>query len=239
MNLILFREEEILPTLPITDPRAQHLVQTLRRRPGDTFDAGLINGPSLKGTLLAIGTDFLHIDFQTGSSPPPLHPVALLIGVPRPQTARKILQEATSLGAEEIHFTRTEKGEPSYADSKLWATGEYHRHLIAGAEQAFTTRIPKVKQHPSLAAALDELQPGREAVALDNYEATAPLSGYRPNQDRCLIAIGSERGWSSAERDLLRSRHIPLLGLGRNVLRTETACLCALTLILAQQGRLG
>jgi RsmE family RNA methyltransferase len=238
MNLILFREEEILAPLPTHDPRAQHLLLTLRRHPGETFDAGIINGPRLQGTIQATTADSLHLAFQTREPPPPLHPVALLVGVPRPQTARKILQEATSLGAEEIHFTRTEKGEPSYADSKLWTTGEYQRHLIAGAEQAFTTRIPKVKHHLHLTAALDELHPGRDAVALDNYEATARLSQHRPTLPRCLVVIGSERGWSSAERNLLRSRHIPLLSLGSNVLRTETACLCALALILAQQGRI-
>lgn len=234
MNLILFSEDEAAVPLPVSDPRAIHLIKTLRRREGDSFDAGIIDGPRVKGTLREIGTTGLLLDFKPVGSPPPLHPGALLVGLPRPQTARKILQEVASLGVSEIHFAPSEKSEPSYGASKLWSTGEYRRHLMAGAEQAFTTRIPRLSLHEHMTAALDHLLPGREAVALDNYEASAPLRDHRPRLDRFLLAVGSERGWSAAERDLFRARNVPLLHLGRNVLRTETASVCALAILLAK-----
>lgn len=234
MNLILFSEAETQTPLPLSDPRAQHLLQTLRRRVGDTFDAGILNGPRTKGTLRTITPASLVLDFEPAGQSPELHPLTLLVGLPRPQTARKILQEITSLGLEAIHFVRTDRGEPSYAASKLWTTGEHLRLLIAGAEQAFTTRIPQLQLHDSLTAALTQLLPGRETVALDNYEATGPLRSHRPTRKQCLLAVGSERGWSPAERDLFRAQQIPLLSLGANVLRTETASLCAATLLLAQ-----
>lgn len=234
MNLILFTEEETKASLPLSDPRAIHLLQTLRRREGETFDAGIIDGDRIKGTIRKITAESLEMVFEPVASPPPLHPIVLLVGLPRPQTARKILQEATSLGVGEIHFAATEKGEPAYGESKLWSTGEYRRHLIAGAEQAFTTRIPRVKRHDTLAAALDEVLPGCEGIALDNYEATAPLRDHQPGKSRCLLAVGSERGWSASERDLFRARNVPLLHLGSNVLRTETACLCSLAILLAK-----
>lgn len=236
MNLILFTKDEAAAPLPLTDPRATHLLETLRRREGDTFDAGFVNGPRTTGTLRQITANALVLEFRETGPPPPLHPVALLAGLPRPQTARKILQETTSLGVEEIHFVRTDKSEPSYAGSKLWSTGEYRRHLIAGAEQAFTTRTPTVKHHENLAAALEELVPGRDVVALDNYEATGPLRNHQPSRARSVLAVGSERGWSAAERDRFRAGGIPLLQLGSNVLRTETACLSGLTLLLAKMG---
>ncbi|NDC76199.1 16S rRNA (uracil(1498)-N(3))-methyltransferase, partial [bacterium] len=52
MNLVLFDAEELAAPLPLTDPRAQHLLKVLRRAAGDTFVAGLVNGPLGEGTLV-------------------------------------------------------------------------------------------------------------------------------------------------------------------------------------------
>jgi len=233
MNLILFTNAETAHSLPLSDPRAIHILTTLRRKEGDSFDAGIINGPRGKGFVEKITGAELALRFEPREDPPALHPVSLFAGLSRPQTMRKILQEATSLGVRELHFAATDKGEPSYATSRLWTTGEFQRHLLAGAEQAFTTRVPEVRLHGSVSSALEGLAPVHSAAALDNYEATAPLRSYRPPQLPALLLVGSERGWSAAERDQLRAHRIPLLHLGRNVLRTETACLCGLALMLA------
>lgn len=233
MNLILLEKDELALPLPITDPRAIHILTTLRRRKGDSFDAGVVNGLKGKGRLLEIGEESLWIDYELNETPPPLYPVGLLAGLPRPQTARKILQECGSLGIVEIHFASTARCEPSYMESRLWTTGEYRRHLIAGAAQAFTTLIPEIGLHDSIETALKALLPRYAALALDNYEASGPMRSHPPPALPCLLIVGPERGWTKAERDLFRSHKIPILGLGRNVLRTETASLCGLTLLLA------
>lgn len=233
MNLILFEPNEIETPLPRTDPRAGHILDVLRRQPGDRFDAGVVNGPKGKGILKKILPYELDIDFDLFDEPPSLLPVGLLAGMSRPQTARKILQEAASLGISEIHFAGTEKSEASYSESRLWTTGEWRGRLIAGAEQAFTTRVPSLARHDSLRTALAAIGERAAIAAIDNYEATSPLRTFRPKRLPCLLAVGAERGWSAAERDLFRASGIPLLSLGCNVLRVETACLCGLTLLLA------
>ncbi|HKB91619.1 MAG TPA: RsmE family RNA methyltransferase, partial [Opitutaceae bacterium] len=43
-------------------------------------------------------------------------------------------------------------------------------------------------------------------------------------------AFGPERGWSATERTLLRAHRFTLAHLGTRVLRTETACVVALSL---------
>jgi RsmE family RNA methyltransferase len=165
----------------------------------------------------------------------------LIIGLPRPQTARDILRDATTLGVEALHFVRTEKGEPNYRQSTLWSSGEWRRHVLAGAEQAFDTHIPVVTQGQTLEAAIAE-STGKQAdatvrIALDNYEASGPLSAV-PVADgsRVVLAIGSERGWSAAERDLLRAKSFSVAHLGTRVLRAETAVISVLTLV---RGKLG
>jgi 16S rRNA (uracil1498-N3)-methyltransferase len=142
VNLILFEPAETDVPLPRTDPRARHILDVLRRGVGDTFDAGLVNGPRGKGKLAALDALSLTLTFTWGEVPLPLDPITLIIGLPRPQTARKILQEATALGVQALHFFRSEKGDANYAQSTLWTSGEWRRHLLAGTAQAFDTRLP-------------------------------------------------------------------------------------------------
>ena len=219
------------------DPRAVHLLDVLRRRPGDTFDAGLIDGPRGRGTLIAIAEEALTLSFAWGEPPPPLSPVHLLIGLPRPQTARDLLRDATTLGVAAMHFVRTDRGEASYARSKLWTSGEWKECVIKGAAQAFCTRLPEVIRDDTLADTIARLPADAVRLVLDNYEGTEALS--RSELSGCpaaVLALGSERGWSAAERELLRTRGFTFVHLGSRVLRTETACVAAVTLLKARLG---
>ena len=235
MNLILFEASETGRPLPLDDPRASHILEVLRREPGDTFDAGLIDGPRCRATLVAVEDDGLRLSFEPGAMPLPLAPITLIVGLPRPQTARKLLEEATTMGVEALHFVSCDRGEASYRQSKLWSTGEWRRHVVAGAEQAFSTLLPDVSFDLSLAEALDALVPGYCRIALDNYEASSALGSLRVKAP-VVLALGPERGWSAAERDLLHDHGFELAHLGERVLRVETACVAALSLVLAQLG---
>lgn len=236
MNLILFDSHEITRPLPRDDPRATHILKVLRREVGGTFDVGLINGARGKGTLAALAAHELVLTFAWGAESPTLEPITLVVGLPRPQTARKILQEATSLGVAAVHFAVTDKSDPNYADSTLWRSGEWRRHLLAGAEQAFCTRLPEVTYNRLLSDIISSLPTQGTRVALDNYESVAALSGIQNVTLPAIIAIGAERGWSVAERELLRERGFVLAHLGPRVLRVETACVAALTLVKARAG---
>lgn len=237
MNIILFSPPEVELPLSRNDPRAGHLLRVLRRQPGDTFDCGLINGPRGKGTLVAIGDETLTLAFSWGDPPPPLSPIHLLIGLPRPQTARDLLREATSLGVAALHFVHTERGEASYADSTLWQSDEWRAQAIRGAAQAFCTRLPEITHGRSLAEAVAALPPGASRLALDNYEADAGLANSPLHSTAPVaLALGAERGWSAAERDWLRSHGFTLVHLGSRVLRTETACLAAVVLLKSRLG---
>ena len=237
MNLILFEPAELTAPLLRTDPRAVHLLKVLRRSPGDTFDAGLINGPRGKGTLAAVGEAALTLTFTWGQAAPAPEPITLLIGLPRPQTARDILREATSLGAGALHFFRAEKGEASYAQSTLWSSGEWRRHLITGAEQAFDTRLPAVTHDSTLAEVISALPAFATRLALDNYESPQALSTVALASP-VVLAFGPERGWSAAERDVLRANDFVFAHLGSRVLRSETAVIAALAVVRAKLGLL-
>ncbi len=242
MNLVLFEPSELSAPLPRADPRARHIIDVLRRTPGDTFDAGLVNGPLGKATLTGITDASLTLAFAPTHEPSPLPPVTLIIGLPRPQTARDILRDTTTLGASCIHFVVTERADPNYATSTLWTSGEWRRHCLTGAAQAFDTRIPEVTWTHTLATALASL-PGTlsgapaDRVALDNYEATVPLKVCHLLSDKpaepagfSILAFGPERGWGATDREALRAAGFTLAHLGTRVLRVETAVVAALAI---------
>jgi 16S rRNA (uracil1498-N3)-methyltransferase len=240
MNIVLFEPSEVSLPLPLSDPRGQHVRKVLRREVGENFDVGLINGPRGKATIKAIIADAYSLEFLW--SPPHPAPISttVIVGLPRPQTARDILRDATTMGATTLHFVHTARTDPNYSSSSLWTRGEWHRQIRLGAAQAFVTHLPDVTWTQSLTEAIALSRASTEiAFALDNYEASAPLaqldlpSAYTP----ATVMIGPERGWDSVDRALFSDYHIPLYGLGDRVLRTETAATVALALINAARAR--
>lgn len=233
MNLILFTPAEVEQPLPRSDPRAHHVLRVLGRNVGDSFDAGVLNGPRGKATLAAVTDQTLTLSFAWGSPPPALTPLIVIVGLPRPQTARDILRDATTLGASAIHFVRTARSDPNYATSSLWSSGEWRRHLITGAEQAFDTRVPEVTWTHTLNEAIATLPPDGTRFALDVYEATLPMGACHltDTAESVALALGPERGWDAADRQVLRATGFSLVHLGPRVLRTETAVVAALAVV--------
>jgi 16S rRNA (uracil1498-N3)-methyltransferase len=178
------------------------------------------------------------VNYTPGIPLPPRPSLRLMIGLPRPQTARDILRDATTLGATQLHFVLTERSDRNYASSTLWSSGEWRRHVLAGAAQAFDPRIPDVYW----ATPLDDVPPipGASAWALDAYEATVSLAaGNLAPEQPVVLAIGPERGWGPADRAMLRDRGFTLAALDLPVLRVETAVVAALTLVAAARARAG
>ncbi len=237
MNLILFTEAEIRSPLPRHDARAKHILEILRFGVGDAVDVGVINGPAGKATIVEIGESGLVLDYDLTRQPSPLYPVSMIIGLPRPPSSRRILGDLTSMGVQQMHFVATDKGEKSYLRSRLWAEGEFERLLREGAQQAFSTYLPDVRVHAGLEDCFEHLVAPTDRVALDNYEAALRLQQFDPTTDHCTLAVGSERGWSARERDLLREAGFQLMGMGTRVLKTETACIAGLAVVLGKLQR--
>ncbi|MDX2110240.1 MAG: RsmE family RNA methyltransferase [Verrucomicrobiota bacterium] len=248
MNLVLFDSADATMALPVNDPRARHITGVLRVGTGQRFDVGAVNGPRGKGWIVQQEKDALCLAFAWGETPPTLPPITLLVGMPRPQTARKLLQETTSLGVSHLAFFQSIKGEPSYSQSTLWSSTEWQDLLKAGAAQAFHTGVPRVTHHESLGNCLKQYPATPYAIALDVYEGTERLSSALDgclakappptHQQPVLLAIGSERGWDAREREQFRTAGWTLAHLGERVLRTETAAITALALTHSKLGYL-
>lgn len=239
MNIILF---EALPAGNIVgneDYRFGHIKNILRLKEGDTFSMGICNGPSGIATITKLTSEELHFSWQGENIFQPLYPITLLVGQVRPICMKRILREATSLGVEALFISGTDTGEKSYRQAKLWSEGEYAQYLLNGAMQAGATGIPQVTLFDYLGKIESELHRYPERLVLDNIGADTPsLSTYRYRGEKVLLAIGPERGWSARERTWFNTHGFSTFTLGKRILRTETACSGALTLLLSRMGLL-
>jgi RsmE family RNA methyltransferase len=238
VNLILFTPDELDKPLSMEDKRAQHLANVLDRLTGEEFDAGIVNGPRGKARVTNVTPTGLLLSFSPTVGPESPHPVTLIVGAARPVSARRMLREATSMGVAAVWVCGTDRGEPSYLSSRLWRERTYEKALREGAEQAFVTIIPEVRLFPSVAETIAAARGTANRLALDNYEATETLADWQPLRGDCVLAVGSERGWSREERRNLEGGGFVLQSLGSRVLRTDTACVAGLALVLAAMGRL-
>ncbi len=237
MNLLLFEPGEWKSPLKAGDPRAVHIRTILKSEPGDLLDAGERNGLIGKALIREIAEDgSLTLEFRGERESPPLCPLTLIIGTPRPPTAKRLLRDLSATGICRIIFTGTDLGEKSYLTSRLWSREEWKEAVDLGMAQGESTLMPVVDKFYSLYRSIDSLEDETDLIALDNVSPEGPLKSYIPVRKKCCLALGPERGWSDRERKILGERGFGIFSLGNRVLRTETAAHMGCALIQAALG---
>ena len=229
---MLITEAEVDAGLAMDDPRSRHLLETVKLTGGQTFHVGVENARRGIATLKAVSPRVLFSVVWEKSTQCRL-PLTVLVGLPRPQTAKKVLHDLASLGAAKIIFYEAEKGDPGYLASSLWKDGEWREHVVKGTEQACSTLVPEVTRVGSLAEALIGLDASAWKLALDPYEATGAPEISAPAK-AAVLAIGPERGFAEEERAVLRNAGFAFAHLGDRILRVEAAALVGGALMLAQ-----
>ncbi len=241
MNICLFNSEEIKNSLKKNDERAKHIIKVLHKKEGDTFDAGIIGGAAGIATITKISEDGeISFSFEPKSAGKKLYPLTLIIGFPRPIQLRRLLRDVAGLGVQKVILCGTDLTEKSYLESNVVSDGSAYQMLLDGTAQAASTHVPVLE----VAKSLDELlSNGTEwelssKIALDNRRASGILHDFLIHEGAhsVIAAIGSERGWTERERDLLEKTGFSLCSMGTRVLRTETAATVASSIILNAMG---
>ena len=260
MNICLFTSEEIKNPLPKKDERAKHIIKVLHKAEGDSFDAGIIGGAAGVATITKITEEGeISFTFEPKSAGKKLYPLTLIIGFPRPIQLRRLLRDVAGLGVQKVILCGTDLTEKSYLESNVVSDGSAYQMLLDGTAQAASTHVPElvvVKSLDELFKLKTEDSSSGEAVfkrgsfsewdsaskiALDNRRASCSLHDFlsREGAHSVAAAIGSERGWTDRERDLLERAGFTLCSMGSRILRTETAATVASSIILDSMGFLG
>ena len=254
MNICLFKEEELTRPLDFSDERGGHIIKILHKKEGDSFLAGVINGKSGKATISKIQDRQIFFTFEPDleSDVKPLYPLKMIIGFPRPIQLKRLLRDVSALGVSQVHLTGTELGEKSYMQSNLVEHGTAYKMLVDGTVQAGGTCVPELFLHKNLTECLSALEENGSSqsaalkkelkICLDNKNPAGSLVEILQNQDETkktdtiIAAIGSERGWTDTERILLEKNGYIRCGMGKRIMRTETAATVSASIIGALQG---
>lgn len=192
VNIILFDSTEIGRPLPRRDERTIHLLKVLRKKAGDSFEAGILGGNRGTGIIDAVRLDgSLAYSLSLDEEPPPRFPIRAAVGFPRPIQIKRLLRDLSNLGLEAIDLIGTELGEKSYRETRLLSDGGARAALIEGAVQARDTRIPAL----SVYSCLEEWLAGRpwERPLPDCGEGNVTASSKKAGQARWSVYSGAAR----------------------------------------------
>lgn len=239
MNLIILTPRDALSPMRyrLAGNRAEHIRSVLRLKPGDTLEAGVLDGPQGTARIEEItGSEVTLACEDLRCVPPPLPAIDLICALPRPQTLKKVLLTSAMMGVRRLHLIRANRVEKSYFHTPLLEPEKYEPHLIEGLSQGKLTRIPRVHVHQRFRTffedtlpAFDEAESCPAARLLPHPDFDAALDvAYDGAPERFLLAIGPEGGWVPFEIELMEGLGFRGFTLGRWVLRVETAVAAAL-----------
>lgn len=220
-------------------PKKAHIESVLKTEDGGEIFAGQKNGSLFVCKFSRLSGGGVLLSPLREIPAPRGIGVCFAAAFTRPQIAKRLLFEAACFGVERIIFYAAAKGEAGYLKSDLYTGGECAELLEKGAEQACATAIPEFKTAASLAEAL-EMMPSRALkIAPDLYEATASIERAlaESSSEKTNLVLGGERGFSGADRNLLRESSYALVSLGARVLRTDSAAITALYAVSSSLNR--
>jgi 16S rRNA (uracil1498-N3)-methyltransferase len=229
----------------LTSEQARYLGTVLRLKPGEEvevfdgrgarFRAWLEDSPELDAAVLRLAEPLPE-------GPVRAVDVVLAQALAKGEKMDLVVQKATELGAARIVPFASERTVVRLDAERGSGKAERWRRVAQeAARQCGRADVPMIDEPAGwdriLALLRDE--PGRRGLLLDPEESKLRLGAAARGARKLLLAVGPEGGFSSEERERARQGGLLPVGMGPLVLRTETAGLAALAVLLHVHGELG
>lgn len=234
MQLPIFFLEQIPSegtTASLPDEAARHILTVLRMRESETLYLTDGKGIKAKALITATGkkTCEVKIESVTQTERAGRH-LALAVSLLK-NTGRFewLLEKATELGVQRIVpliCARTER--------QHFRTDRMRNILISAMTQSQQFWLPELQEPQAFDQFFATGFPGRRYIAHCLPEATKQLRSFEP-ASQSEILIGPEGDFTPDEINLALNHGFEAVTLGDNRLRTETAAIAAVTLILLGQ----
>lgn len=251
MNLILLHPHEIDAngTITLQDRRAKHICEVIKPAVGDTLITGIIDAAIGQARVLAISastaysvtldiTDIsqqsLNIHHQTKPNDqtlPQALDITLIIALPRPKVARRLVRLCVECGIKTIYFINSYRVEKSFWQSPMLQDEKINEQIILGLEQCKDTLWPSVTMHnrfkPFVEDQLPEIIKDKQAVVAHPYQPEIDISVDQQaitqlQKNASVVVIGPEGGFIPYEIELLQKAGLKTMGLGKRIYRVET-----------------
>jgi 16S rRNA (uracil1498-N3)-methyltransferase len=224
------------PGLIELDELARRHAQVLRLTPGT--DLRLFNGVGGEASARVVRCDRQVLSAQVESLrhlPPPAARLHLLVGVPKAAKLELIVRMTTELGVHAIGLIQSERAVPRF-DAESPKLERLRRISLEACAQSGQTYAPVLAGPLPLEAAVAQLPAAATKFVFwegvrASASAEAPRELARDTTDVCAL-VGPEGGLCVDEVNVLAALGFTPIGLGRNILRVETACVVACALLI-------
>jgi 16S rRNA (uracil1498-N3)-methyltransferase len=228
----------------ITGSDAKHIARVLRLLPGEVIWLAAGDNREFAARITKITNQEVVCEIIAGKeicTEPPVQ-ITLYQGLPKGGKMELVVQKSTELGVSRIVPVICERTivrlDPAKADQRRI---RWQRIAAEAAKQSRRTVIPEVSEPLTLDKALEQLSRGVLALMPWEEEIGCGIGAVLKKgiKKEAAVFIGPEGGFSRREADLARSNGVFLVSLGPRIIRTETAGIVALAVILYELGDLG
>ena len=238
---------------PIADKRefvingddAKHLLYAMRVRPSQVFVIVDREGTVFEAKVVACTKDEVTMQFvsfmENADTEPPID-VVLAQSLPKSDKMDYIVQKAVELGASEIVPVLAKHCVVKYDDKKCKARQKKWQKIAdEAAKQCGRTNLPQVEDFVNLQALVEKYA---DYTCIVCYEAEAKqslkevLRAEDMHSKKFLVLIGPEGGFTPEEIAFCKEHNFISISLGKRILRTETASLSAISIIMYEKGDL-
>lgn len=242
----------------IKGEEARHIAQVLRIKEKDKIKVFTGKGREYlikitKASKREVIGDILK---ETELKTEPMVPITLVQGLPKKDKMDFIVQKATELGVKKVIPIITQRTIVKLDRERAKARQvRWQRIALEAAKQSGRVIIPKVDQVTTFIQSLDIMnKENLNLIPWEEEETTSlkevlkpftvhrsftPLEGETSLTGPVTIFIGPEGGFTPDEVKQAKERGAIPVSLGPRLLRTETAGLVTLALILYELGDLG
>ena len=224
---------------------AHHLSHVLRMAKGDEVTLCDMGRREHLCKITGFFEDAVELEIISTkeSSNEPTVSVTLYQGLPKGDKLEQIIQKGVELGVCKIVHVEAERSIVKVKDGYEKKLARLNAIALAAAKQCGRAYVPTVEEPMRFKDAIDALKKHRCSFIC--YEGTdvVPLrtlaeKAFSEGADDIGFYIGPEGGLSEAEISLAKAEGIALCGLGKRILRTETAPLCVLSALMLLSGNL-
>jgi len=219
-NLIYLRDEE-----------AHHAAHVLRYQTGDAISVVDGKGRWLDGEIVSISKQEVSIsvkgDRQVVDEKNLKHRVLALGLIKNRQRLEFAVEKAVELGATEIVLFQSQNTEREKVRMD-------RLELIARSamKQSLRAWLPEVRLMPSLSDLIGEYEGCRMLLAHEKTEDEPHINPSWFDEDKLMILIGPEGGFTKGEVNVLTNIGAELVSLGNYRLRAETAAIAFLARLI-------
>ena len=229
----------------------KHIHKVCRQSLNDHFELMGPQGIAVLVEVVHVGKKSLKAKFISKRNLPSLKSpyIHLMLSVPKMKALEAIVEKSVELGVYSLQIFTSEFSfmqSKSKVENRRERLNKIIRSACQQSARSHVLRLPKVLSFSEILDAY-KLEPKPQTQALAFYEGQAKsleelglfLGCSKAKESpfgHLWLFVGSEGGFSRSEVDAFKWAQIPSLSLGEQVLRVETACVMAVSILKYKLG---